>query len=103
MSEVVWIQQLMKDFQIQQKNTAVIYCDNQAALHIASNPIYHERTKHIEIDLHFVREHLQRGLVKLLPIRTQHQIADAFTKPLASMALQHLTSKMNLKNIFSSP
>ncbi|KHN34598.1 Copia protein, partial [Glycine soja] len=53
-SEITWIQNLLTNFNIKIPFAAV-YCDNQAAIHIASNPTFHERTKHLEIDLHFVR------------------------------------------------
>ena len=101
MSEVLWLQQLAKDFQIVVDSASVIYCDNQAAMHIALNPMHHERTMHIEIDLHFAREHLNHGMVKLLPTRTHLQVADIFTKPLPSLTIFRLSSKMNLVDLFA--
>lgn len=53
-SELIWLQQLLNEFQIGSKSPALIFCDNQSAIHIASNPVFHERTKHIELDCHLV-------------------------------------------------
>ena len=61
---------------------ATLYCDNKYALHIFVNPIFHERTKHIEIDFHIVREKMMIGLVKLLHVSSANQLADIYTKAL---------------------
>jgi hypothetical protein len=78
--ELIWLLYLMKDLSITCSKPPVIYCDSQSAIHIASNPVFHECTKHLEIDCHLVREKLQAGLMKLLPVSSQHQLADFFTK-----------------------
>ena len=93
------MQSLLKDFDLSVGSTAV-YCDSQAAIHIASNPTYHERTKYIEVDCHFIREKVTNGTIKLVHVRTQHQIADLLTKALPSPQFHYLLSKMGVKNIF---
>ena len=100
-SEIIWLDQLLKDFRVIPSSTSVLYCDNQAAIHIASNPSFHERTKHLEIYLHSIRDHVNKGMFKLLPVRTQHQLADIFTKPLPAPALKNILSKLSLKNLFA--
>ena len=56
--EIMWIRQLLMEMDIETSVPAKLLCDNQAAMHIVSNPIFHEHTKHIEIDCHFVRENI---------------------------------------------
>ena len=100
-SELTWLTQLLKDFGISLSSPALLFCGNQVAIHIATNPSFHERTKHIEIDCHFVRDQVTAGSVKLMPIRTQHQLADLFTKPLPFSLFYALLSKMAVKDIHS--
>ena len=60
----------------------VIYCDNMSSIHLANNPVYHARTKHIEVHYHYVREKVLLGLINLVYVSTEDQVADIFTKAL---------------------
>lgn len=99
--ELIWLRQLLKDFDIVHNAPALIFCDNDAALQIATNPTFHERTKHIEIDCHFVREKVLDKSIKLMQIRSASQLADMFTKPLPYSKLKPFMFKMHLQNIYS--
>lgn len=86
-SELVWLAQILKDLHVSHLDPAIVYCNNQDVIAIATNPTFHELTKHIEIDCHFVRDKINIGFLKLLPIRSQSQLADMFTKALSSSTL----------------
>ena len=71
-SEVVWLITLLKTFGLNHTQLAFLYCDSKATLYIAANLVYHERTKHIEIDYHFIREKTEDGVIKTFHVPTRH-------------------------------
>ncbi|XP_062075067.1 uncharacterized mitochondrial protein AtMg00810-like [Humulus lupulus] len=98
-SELTWLQYILADLHIHSSTPAFIYCDNLSAVHIANNPTFHERTKHIELDCHFIRDKIKAGSIRLIPVRSSLQLADAFTKALSSTSLNSHISKMTVHDI----
>ncbi|KAK2454457.1 putative mitochondrial protein [Trifolium repens] len=98
--ELQWLLYLLADLGITLTRLPALYCDNQSALHIASNPVFHERTKHLDIDCHLVREKVQKGILKLLPVSTKDQIADFLTKALPPPKFHDFISKLSMINIY---
>jgi hypothetical protein len=99
-SELTWIKQVLVDMNITSTAPMKIYCDNQAARHIASNLLFHERTKHIEVDCHFVSEKTQAKEIETSFVRSEDQLADIFTKGLELKPFDKLTSKLGLIDIY---
>lgn len=98
--EIMWLVILLRELGVFSTTPPVLYSDSTAAIYIATNPVFHERTKHVEVDCHTVREKLDEGKLKTLHVRTEDQVADILTKPLFPYQFEHLKSKMSIHNIF---
>lgn len=102
-SEITWLRLLLHELgHSSNDKPTTLFCDNQAAIHIATNPVFHERTKHIEVDCHFVREKILNKVIVTAYIRSSDQIADIFTKPLAKGIFEPLKNKLTSDNLFGS-
>ncbi|CAH9097348.1 unnamed protein product [Cuscuta epithymum] len=94
--ELIWLRNLLHSLGVTQSGPVRLFCDNQAALHIASNPVYHERTKHIELDCHFIRDHIQADTIAPSYTSTIDQPADLLTKALGVQQFSYLLGKMGI-------
>ncbi|WJZ96898.1 hypothetical protein VitviT2T_015544 [Vitis vinifera] len=95
-SELLWLRWLLKDLGVSTFSATPLYCDKQSAIHIAHNDVFHERTKHIEIDCHFIRYHLVHGALKLFFVSSKDQLADIFTKSLPTRRTRDLIDNLKL-------
>ncbi|RVW93042.1 Retrovirus-related Pol polyprotein from transposon RE2 [Vitis vinifera] len=80
--ELKWLKGLLSTLGVMHSDPMHLYYDSQAALHIVANPVFHERTKHIEVDYHFVRDEIQNGVIHTKYVHTSMQLADIFMKAL---------------------
>jgi hypothetical protein len=101
-TELMWLKALLKDLGIESQAPITMHCDNQAAIHIATNSVFHERTKHIEVDCHKVREQIQLGVILPCFTPSEDQLADIFTKAASSKVCDYVHKKLGLLN-FTRP
>jgi len=97
-AEATWLRQLLSELHTPLRKTTLVYCDNISAVYMSSNPVQHQRTKHVEIDLHFVRERVALGDVRVLHVPTTSQFADIFTKGLPSSVFTEFRSSLNVRS-----
>ena len=95
-AEIIWFQSLLQELGVSQRQTPVLWCDNLGATYLSANPVFHARTKHIEIDFHFVRERVAEKALQIRFVSTNDQLADGLTKPITAQQLRRLCNDLNL-------
>jgi hypothetical protein len=87
--KLIWIKQLLSDLDITTQSSMKLFCDNQAACHIASNPLFHERTNHIKVDCHFIRDKIQLKKIETSLVRSGRSIDGHIHKRLGTYSVRY--------------
>jgi hypothetical protein len=95
-SEVVWLRKLLAGLFDLELEVTCIFCDNQSCIKLSENPVFHDKSKHVEIKYHYIRDLVQKGVVKLQYIGTDEQIADVLTKPLSKVKFEYFRDKLGV-------
>jgi hypothetical protein len=96
-SESCWLRNLLLELHVPIHKATLVYCDNVSAIYLSGNPVQHQRTKHIEMDIHFVREKVARGDIRVLHVPSRYQIADIFTKGLPLVLFQDFRDSLSVR------
>ncbi|GJU28341.1 retrovirus-related pol polyprotein from transposon TNT 1-94 [Tanacetum coccineum] len=95
-AQVMWVRTQLQDYGFNY-NKIPLYCDSQSAIAISCNPVQHSRTKHIHTQYHFIKEHVENGIIELYFVRTEYQLADMFTKALPEERFQYLVRRIGMR------
>ena len=98
--ELIWLKQLLQELRFGKDGQMTLMCDNQAALHIAYYPVFHEMTKHIEVDCHFIREKIASRCMTTSFVNLSDQLADIFTKSLPGLRIWFICNKLGAYNLY---
>nr|GEX86836.1 ribonuclease H-like domain-containing protein [Tanacetum cinerariifolium] len=96
-AETCWIRNLLRELHTPLSSATIMYCDNVSAMYLSSNPVQHQRTKHIEIDIHFVRDLVATGQLHVLHVPSRFQYADIFTKGLLSALFDEFRNSLSVR------
>ena len=100
--EGLWLKRVSDEVHVTSTSPLRLYCDNKSALSMALNPVQHGRTKHVEVDRHFIREKVEGGIICLAYVPTRHQLADILTKGLSEELFAYFVRKLNMFTIHGS-
>nr|GEW63373.1 retrovirus-related Pol polyprotein from transposon TNT 1-94 [Tanacetum cinerariifolium] len=97
-AQVLWMRTQLTDYGFH-FNKIPIYCDSKSAIAISCNPVQHSRTKHIAVRYHFIKEHVEKGTIKLYFVKTDYQLADIFTKALPTDRFNYLVRRIGMRSL----
>nr|GEW49925.1 ribonuclease H-like domain-containing protein [Tanacetum cinerariifolium] len=92
-----WLRNLLRELHSPLSTATLVYCDNVTAVYLSANPVQHQRTKHIKIDIHFVRDMVQTGHIRVLHVPSRYQYADIFTKGLLTALFEDFCSSLSVR------
>jgi hypothetical protein len=97
-AEILWIRSLMTELQVPSSTVTTLWCDNLGATFLSANPVFHTRTKHVEVDYHFVRDRVTKQEIQVRFISSKDQLADVLTKPLPLVLFAYFRSKLQVES-----
>ncbi|KAL1205545.1 Retrovirus-related Pol polyprotein from transposon RE2 [Cardamine amara subsp. amara] len=100
-SEILWIRELLTTLGVDCSATIPLNCDNMSAIHLSKNPVFHERTKHVSKDFHFIRDEIVRGVVAPIHVSTKQQLADILTKALGCKEFNEFLLKLGICDLYT--
>jgi hypothetical protein len=98
-TELIWVEALLRELGVRLQEKPCLWCDNLGAVYLSANPVFHARTKHIEIDFHFVRERVADNRLAIKFVSSKDQVADGFTKALPVKQLDEFKRNLNLLKV----
>ena len=101
--ELLWLRNLLKSLGYSQEQPMPLYCDNTAAIEIAHNPVQHDRSKHVEIDRHFIKEKLDARNISFPFVHSDEQLADMLTKAVSSKTFSDSLDKLGIQDLCEDP
>ncbi|XP_042065307.1 uncharacterized mitochondrial protein AtMg00810-like [Salvia splendens] len=96
LTEVLWLKRLMTELELKSTQPCRLLCDNKAAISISENPVQHDRTKHVEVDRHFIKDIIDAKIVELPYVKSEDQLADILTKAVNSNSFRSVLDKLNI-------
>ena len=99
--ELIWLKHLLQELRFGKDEQMKLICDNQVALHISSNPVFHEMTKHIEVDCHFIIKKIASGCMTTSFVNSNYQLADIFTKSLRGPRIKYICDKLGAFDLYA--
>ncbi|GKE63202.1 ribonuclease H-like domain-containing protein, partial [Tanacetum coccineum] len=96
-AETCWLRNLLRELHTPLATATLVYCDNVSAVYLSSNPVQHQRIKHIEIDIHFVRDLVATGAIPVLHVSSRYQYADIFTKGLPTSLFDEFRTSLSIR------
>ncbi|CAL8996549.1 unnamed protein product [Prunus brigantina] len=99
--ELLWIRRLLTELGFKPRKPMELYCDNKSAIDIAHNPVQHDRTKHVEVDRHFIKEKIEKKIICLSFIKSEDQLANILTKAVCSRVFHDSLTKLGIGDVYA--
>ena len=101
--ETLWLKMLLDELKVVGKKSMRIYCDNKAAINISHNPVHHDKTKHVAVDRHFIKEKINNGTICITYVPTSEHAADLLTKGLGKSLFKKFVDKLGMYDLYNPP